>query len=222
MKRNSIWVLVMIILIVGCEKDPEFTQLSGIDANVTVLGNTSASFNINTSNSYRNWGIRYGTNDFMEDELLYDYYSTIIDITTLKRNTEYYYQPFIENQYGDRFYGTTGSFITKNIQLSVITGDSFNNGYYYDSYYSGYRYHFTLSASIAGIENVSEFGIMVSGSSSFLSYNTGTFNLSGINEGVFYEMNWITTTSGTIYYKAYVILNTGSFVYGDMRSISVY
>jgi len=124
---------------------------------------------------------------------------------------------------GNYIYGEVKSFTTlKKVNVTITTGSGYNDGYYYDSFYSGYRYHFILFASITGVDEVSVFGIEVSSSnitSSMLTGSTGTFILS--SDGT-YEQEWTTTTSGTRYYRAYVRLKSVSYIFGEVSSVYVH
>ncbi len=227
-------VVLLLTFLSSCDKDylPEKFEYDVDVANFEVKDITAYSAQLYFSNLQ--WGYSYGVayssvpGVTKENGTVISQYGNYYDylIDNLTPAITYYYRGFIEDKYGAVVYGEEKSFTTnKYIPSEVTTGSATNDGYKYNSYEGSYFYYFTIYASITGVEEVSVFGIEVSSyniTSSTPTGNIGTFSLSSIKNGETYSQTWMTTSSGTQYYRAYAKLKTGEYIFGEVKSVYVY
>lgn len=213
---------IILSLLYSCEKDPLPDRFNPtvFNVNISAMGNTTArltNFNID-GGGYTSCGVLYGTsaNPRVSSNRIIYYGASGIGITGLSPNTTYYYCGYAFD--GDSYiYGDVKSFMTKNVSASVTTVSAVGNGY--NSAYSPYSYRFNISVSLVGLNKVSEWGIMVSSSSNFSSYNKSAITVSDYIEGETFTQYWGAKTRTTYYCRAYAILTSGSYVYGSTRVV---
>lgn len=214
-------VFLLLFLFVGCEEDLNYLYLAKVpEGEVVVCGNTSVTINWDMSPFSCNYcakGIMYSLNPTPVTNN--SVYSNSNSITGLKSKTIYYYRFFVSDKYENYIYGDLNSFTTLNVPASVTTYNAVNTGHFSSD---TYPYHFSMSASIFGLDKVKEWGIMVSSDSDFSSYNYSAMTSANCVEGqVYTQSNWGAKYKGTQYYRAYAILTSGTYIYGTTGSIYV-
>lgn len=209
----------LVVLLMSCKKDPEPISLPTITTgDASVCGNTVV-FDSHIYGSSSSSGILYSTNsnfDFNSGNLVSQGELIDFGLLNLTPNTTYYYKAFATDNYGNNIMGDLENFRT-GTAISIKTGD-----YAYIGYNKYWRYYsYTLSASLKGINEVSEWGIMVSSNSNFNNANKCKFEDSYYTDGTTYIQYWNFKTNNVFYYRAYVHLNNGIWIYGDINELYV-
>ena len=219
MKRFCFFCLVSLVLC-GCEKDPSVENntpsiASGLVTNIT---NTSATINIQItsySDAACNVGVIYSTSKSFTNAKREDGEPGLCYITGLTRNTMYYYKAYATNG-TDYVFGEVRTFTTLNTSATVTTVNAYSLGY--NSSYS-YPYRFNVAVAIVGLDQVEEWGVMVSSDKNF-SYNSkSAITDFGYVEGTTYIQSWGSTITGTRYCRAYAKLLNGSYIYGITKTV---
>ena len=127
----------------------------------------------------------------------------------------YYYKAYATNgvDYG---FGDIKSFSTLNTSAVVTTVYAYSLGYNVNYVYP---YRFKVAVSIVGIDQVLEWGVMVSNYADF-SYNTTSaiYDASYV-EGATYIQSWGAKSTGTMYCRAYAKLLNGTYIFGNTKSV---
>lgn len=219
MKKLCFFCLVALALS-GCEKDPSVENDTPVIASglATNISNTSATINIQITNygiATNEIGVIYSTSKSFTNAEREAGGSGVCYITGLTRNTEYYYKAYATNG-TDYVFGDIKSFTTLNASAFVTTVNAYSLGY--NSSYS-YPYRFNVAVSIVGLDQVVEWGVMVSSDKNF-SYNSkSAITDFGYVEGTTYIQSWGSTVTGTRYCRAYAKLLNGSYIYGITKTV---
>ncbi len=220
MKKFCFFCLVALALS-GCEKDPSIGNDTPVIASgiATNISNTSATINIQITNygiSTREIGVYYSTSkSFTNAERESGGYDCCY-ITGLTRNTEYYYKAYATNG-TDYIFGDVKTFTTLNSSVIIRTEAAYGNGY--NSAYD-YPYRFNVSVSIIGLDQVVEWGVMVSSNSDFSSCNKSEVQDAGYSEGSVCTQLWGAKSRSLVFCRAYAVLNNGTYLYGVTKSVT--
>lgn len=201
--------IILILLLMGCEKEPVPSKLISIDSvNSNTIEYTTAIVHFLITGSYYKAGILYGIEQGLANpKTLYaeDISGDIsIQLKDLEQGTEYFYKAFVEDKKGNKIYSDIKNFITQS--SFVTTGEAS------DITYNGA----TIALSFSGT-NINEVGIIyttdelckdsiVTVSNSDFTGNNLKFDLKDL------------TSSTTYYYKAYIKYQNGKIIYGKIKS----
>ena len=220
MKRNYLYyLLVVMLLVVSCEKDEmacttsvETQEVSSIAATTAKCGGIiSSDGNPTIKEAGVEWCI---TGDFetnvscsLADKAELGKFAC--EITDLKDNTQYYVRAYARNSYGT-IYGKVLSFKTLEIVLPAVQTDSVTN--------------ITISSATVGGKvtsdggaSVTERGVVYSTSQNPTTSNTK--KVSGSGTGSF-SVSLSGLTEGTTYYVRAYAINSNGTAYGNQVSFA--
>lgn len=204
----------------ACEKDPAVeNNTPSISTGVaTNISNTSATIGIQITNySYAacEIGVIYSTSRNFSNAGRMAGESGSCYIDGLARNTLYYYKAYATNGV-DYVFGDIKSFSTLNASAVVTTVYAYSLGYNVNY---AYPYRFNVAVSIVGIDQVLEWGVMVSDYVDFSYNTTSAIYDASYAEGTTYIQSWGAKSLGTIYCRAYAKLLNGSYIFGNTKSV---
>jgi hypothetical protein len=212
MKNLSfIFMLLITMTFLGCGEEEIYIK-QNVTSSVSDITNTTAIFDVEATNlaSYSSF-IYIGTTKNLSDATKYDAGM----VRGLLKNTIYYYQPFVIDEYDDELYGEVCSFSTKNVL--EVTSNAFQTGhdYEYVNFYYRLIYKWSVYIYVDDTKNLKSFGIQL---------NSGNIIRSGVYSSNHIDI--ITRAGGTLYidpvtiqYRPFVIDNNDIITYGPQNSI---